>query len=129
MLLTRVRLAGSPLHGLGVFAAEPIAEGTVVWRFTPGFDLDIDPAKLAEQPDAARDFLRHFGYVDVNLGRFVLCCDHARFINHSDRPNLRSDRSRDAHGMDVANRNIAIGEELTLDYRVLEGRRPYDPVR
>lgn len=129
MLLVRVRLAGSPLHGLGVFAAEPIAAGTTVWRFTPGFDLDIEPSRIAEQPESARDFLRHFGYLDVALGRFILCCDHARFINHSDRPNLASDRSRDRYGEDVAKRSIAIGEELTLDYREMEGRRPYDPVR
>lgn len=46
MLLVRVRVDRSPIHGLGVFAAEPIARGTDVWRFTPGFDLEAHPALL-----------------------------------------------------------------------------------
>ena len=51
MLLVRVRLAPSPLHGIGVFAVDPIPSGTEVWRFTPG--LDLDPGVLDAQPALA----------------------------------------------------------------------------
>lgn len=127
MLMVRVRIDRSPIHGLGVFAVEPIAAGTPVWRFTPGFDLDLDAGLLAPQPPLFREVLLHYGYIDARSKRFILCCDDARFINHSDRPNLRTDRRADPYGIDVAARDIAAGEELTLDYELMEGRRPRSP--
>jgi uncharacterized protein len=124
VLLVRVRIANSPIHGLGVFAAGSIAKGTPVWRFTPGFDLDLDPALVQAQPAHFRQALLRYGYVDLRLQRFILCCDDARFLNHSDEPNLRADFAADPYGVDFAARDIAAGEELTVDYGVVEGMRP-----
>lgn len=120
MLLVRTTLGPSKIHGLGVFAAEPIAKGTIVWSFTPGFDLERDPADVEAQPELLRERLLHYGYVDKHLSRYVLCCDDARFLNHSEEPNLVSDRSTSRHGVDRAARDIAIGEELTVNYDVFE---------
>ena len=124
MLLVPVRLAQSPIHGLGVFAIAPIAKGTQVWRFSEGLDLDLDPAMLDGLAPHRRDALMHYGYIDQSLGRFILCCDDARFINHSDEPNTASDRKRDRYGIDVALRDIAAGEEITTDYAQFERYRP-----
>ena len=124
MLLVRVRVDRSAIHGLGVFALELIAKDTPVWRFTPGFDLDVDPESVHIQPEPLRERLLHYGYIDPRLGRYILCCDDARFLNHSDAPNLRPDFSLDRYGVDIAARAITAGEELTVDYRFLEGSRP-----
>jgi SET domain-containing protein len=125
VLLVAVRLGPSPIHGLGAFALAPIVRGTIVWRFTPGFDLDLDPAVLDAQPPHFRAALLHYGYVDVRLRRFILCCDDARFINHSDAPNLGTRFDEDArYGVDFALRDIDAGDELTIDYRPVEGNRP-----
>lgn len=124
MLLIPVRLAASPIHGLGVFATARVARGAIVWRFTPGFDLDLDPSVIDTQPAHIRERLLHYGYIDARLNRYILCCDDARFINHSDAPNLRPDYSADRYGVDVAVREIEAGEELTVDYGGLEGARP-----
>lgn len=124
MLLVPVRVGRSEVHGFGVFAAEAIAAGTPVWRFTPGFDLDLDPALLDAQPPHFRERLLHYGYIDPRLARYILCCDDARFLNHSEQPNLRSDYASDRYGVDFAGRNIAAGEELTVDYGLVEGSRP-----
>lgn len=124
MLLVPVRVGPSPIHGLGAFADEPIAEGTPVWRFTPGFDLDLDPSELVRQPGHFRKVLLHYGYLDKRLQRYILCCDDARYINHSDAPNLASNHAHDRYGVDVAARNIAAGEELTIDYGLIEGPVP-----
>jgi hypothetical protein len=51
--------------------------------------------------------LLHYGYVDARLNRFILCCDNARFINHSAAPNLVTDHARDRYGVDVARRHRA----------------------
>lgn len=124
MLCVPVQVRPSPIHGLGVFATEPIPQGTEVWRFTPGFDLDLDPRVLEEQPPHARARLLHYGYLDPWLNRFILCCDDARFINHSDTPTLCGDRVTDRYGVDFAARDVGAGEELTLDYQAVEGMRP-----
>jgi hypothetical protein len=124
VLLIPVRIGQSAIHGLGVFAVAPVAAGTAVWRFTAGFDLDLDPNVVHAQPEHFRAVMLHYGYVDPRLNRFILCCDDARFINHSDTPNLRTEFDADEHGVDVAARDIAAGEELTIDYGVVEGIRP-----
>lgn len=98
MLLVRVTVRASGIHGLGVFADEPIASGTAVWRFTPGLDLELDPSVVDRQPPLQRERLLHYGYVDARLGRYVPCCDDARFLNDSSRPALVQDLSSVALG-------------------------------
>lgn len=127
MLLVPTQLAASPLHGFGLFALHRIARGTPVWRFTPGFDLDLDPAIVQLQPPLFRQTLLHYGYIDPRLNRFILCCDNARFINHSQTPNLTPDFSASPHGVDIALRDIEPGEEITIDYSLVEGRPAHEP--
>jgi hypothetical protein len=67
MLLVNARVNRSPALGLGLFAVAPISEGTEVWRFTPGFDLDLDPKLLENQPASFRERLVHYGYIDRRL--------------------------------------------------------------
>lgn len=123
--MVKTSLGKSALHGLGVFAFELIRDGTAVWRFTPGFDLDLDPARLDGLSAVHREYLLHYGYIDARLNRYILCCDDARFINHSDSPNILPRYGMDGHSVDIAVRDILPGEEITTDYLLLEGRRPY----
>ena len=128
MLLVETKLGPSPIHGLGIFAVAAIASGTPIWRFTFGFDLDLDPAIVETQPEHFRRILMHYGYVDARLHRFILCCDDYRFINHSDDPNVISHWADERYGIDRAGRDIHPGEELTIDYNIVEGARPDRPV-
>jgi SET domain-containing protein len=116
MLLVPTRLAQSSIHGLGVFATVPIAKGTPVWRFAKGLDMEFSPDIVDTLPEHVRVFFSHYGYLDRNMKRIVLCFDDARFVNHSDTPNIATDYAQDPHGLDVALRDIAPGEELTMDY-------------
>ena len=43
-----------------------------------------------------------------------MCFDDARFVNHPDAPNVATDYAQDPYGLDVALRDIAAGEELTM---------------
>ena len=124
MLLVPVRIDRSSIHGLGIFALQPIKANTRIWQFTPGFDLDLDPSALEQQPAHFRATMFHYGYIDPRRNRFVLCCDDYRFINHSDTPNVRVDPTEDCYGVDFAARDIEAGEELTVDYGIVEGVRP-----
>lgn len=62
MLLVRTYLAASAIHGLGVFAGEPIRKGAKIWRFVDGFDRCFSPKAYARLPKAARDYIKHHGY-------------------------------------------------------------------
>jgi uncharacterized protein len=124
MLLIPVKVNRSSIHGIGIFASQAIEADTCIWRFTPEFDLDIDPSALELQPAHFRESMFHYGYIDPRRDRFILCCDDYRFINHSDTPNVRVDLRKELYGVDFAARDIQAGEELTVDYGTVDGRRP-----
>jgi uncharacterized protein len=119
MLTIPTRLQNSSLHGIGVFATEPVAQGTLVWTFHPGFDIEWDEAEVAKLPPVAQRFLKMHAYRALETGRLTLNTDYAKHMNHSDTPNLVSDAASNYY----AARDIAAGEELLCDYRafVAEG--------
>jgi SET domain-containing protein len=121
MLLVRTRLGASPIQGLGLFADEFIPKGTIVWEFVPGFDLAVAPEDLARLSMPALSQFRKYSYLDRNLGKYVLCFDDARFMNHAEQPNL-DDVSAFQNGMGVtiAARDIFPGDELTCDYSTFD---------
>ena len=112
MFLIRTFVGASAIHGNGVFAAEAIAAGTVVWRFEPIFDRVISDEELYGMPTAFCDYLKMYAYRSSDIGgRLLLPCDHAKFLNHSADPNtielpLKS----------IASRQINLEEEITCDY-------------
>ena len=116
MLLVPTRIGPSSVHGIGVFALAPIAKSTPVWRFARGLDMEFGPDILPTLPTHVQQFFSRYGYLDRNVKRIVLCFDDARFVNHSDKPNVATDYVRDPYGLDVALRDIDAGEELTMDY-------------
>jgi uncharacterized protein len=120
MLVVKTALNQSTIHGLGVFAAEAISKGTEVWRFQEGFDLEKDVADLAALPVVAREWFKTYGYHDHRQDIYILSFDNARHINHSEDPNIRPDFQNHRCGIGIAARDIAVGEELTIDYREIE---------
>lgn len=127
MMEVRCYLGPSNIEGLGVFAAEEIPEGAVVWRFDRLLDQSFPKSVLSEKPSHIREFLERYSYPHFeNPDYLVLDGDEGRFMNHSDRPNLDF---RDPE-FGVANRRIAAGEELTCDYAGFsEGALVFQPPR
>ena len=124
MLLIPVQLAPSPVHGLGVFTVHPVPAGTPIWRFEAGFDQELGSAEFAALSVPARDFMRHYAYLDATSHRWVLNGDHGRFMNHSDRPNTGASGSADPPSggfQTVALVDLPAGAELTCDYRAFDG--------
>lgn len=114
MLLVRTYVASSPIHGLGLFAAEPIAAGTAMWRFQAGFDQILAPQLVEQLPAVARDFIVIYAYLSPDFaGGYVLNGDQAIYINHSKSPNTDN-----AGPVTLAACDIAVGEEITCDYDV-----------
>ena len=117
MLLIDTYVGQSAIEGVGVFAAEPIAAGQVIYRFEPGFDRLIAETEFASMPESIRRFLERYTYPHpAQPGLWVLDTDNGRHMNHSEAPNTDF---RDAViGRAIA--DIAPGEEITCNYSEFE---------
>lgn len=113
MLLVRTYVAASVVEGIGVFAAEPIAEGARVWRLEPEFDRLIPTEQYLSSPPYLRELLDRYAYPSPDRPGFIVYeVDNGRFMNHSETPNTDFSDSGGA----TALRDIAAGEELTCNY-------------
>ncbi len=114
MLLVPTYLGPSTIHGVGLFAAAPIARGETVWKFDSWLDRIYDDALVTRMPREMQAHLETYGY--RRNGMIYLCGDDARFTNHADEPNLME--TPDTRS--IAARAIAQDEELTEDYRAFD---------
>ena len=116
----RIEVRPSPIHGRGMFATAPIEQGQVVnvWGGTVLLtEKDIE-GKKAEGWSAK-------GYVWGTIGEGLYLArllgkgetDLTDLINHSCDPNVWM---RDEATL-VARQDLALGEELTIDYAMFEG--------
>jgi SET domain-containing protein len=114
MLLVKTTIGPSPIHGIGVFAAEAIPKGTVMWRLERGFDLELTQEQVDRLSPPAREKTLHYAYKDPRTDLYVLCMDDARFYNYSEAANSAKDPAEPER--DIALRDIRPGEEITYDY-------------
>lgn len=117
MMLIPVQILPSRIEGLGIFAVAPIAAGTVLWRYTEPIDRKITGGMCRSGVSWERH-LERYTYKPHGADYLVLCGDAGMFWNHSNEPNC----SEPDELTTVAARDIAAGEELTLDYRLIESR-------
>ncbi len=100
-----------------MFAAAGIPKGTAVWRWDAAVDREIPWDTANALPGITREFLQTYGYRNAQKKMWMLGGDNARFMNHSFSPNTKSGGP---YGPDLALRDIKAGEELTVDYRLLD---------
>ena len=100
----------NPEIGYGVFATRLIPRGTMTW-VRDRLDQSFSPEDVTELPTAYHDIVLKYSFIDAH-SRFVLCWDHARFVNHSCDSNCLSA----GYDFEIAVRDIAVGDELTDDY-------------
>ena len=110
----------SPEIGFGVVATKLILKGTITWVFD-SLDQIISLPALQQLDPLQKVFLEKYCYRDQH-GDYVLCGDHARFVNHS----FRSSCVSTAYDCELAVRDIQPGEELTDDYGYLNPSEPFD---
>jgi SET domain-containing protein len=117
MLLVKTYLAQSQIDGFGLFAGQDIHAGTAVWSFDPLVDIVLEPTQIRNFSPAFKEYCEKYGYLDVRVGKYVICGDDSRFVNHSDTPNMVGIYTVGReYGIDIAIREIRQGEELTSDY-------------
>jgi SET domain-containing protein len=120
VLLVSTKLGVSLLEGIGLFAVEPIAAGTVIWRLHPTIDLRLTEEQIAELASPCREQARKYSYREKHSGLYVLCGDDARFFNHSASPNCLDIYNDPDADLTVAARDIKAGEELTCNYALFD---------
>lgn len=110
MLIVKTHVQPSPIAGLGLFAAEPISAGQVWWRYDARIDRTFTEEEYNQFPPQTQDWLKTYAYLQGTS--WILCGDHAMFVNHSETPN-----SITMGDTSVALRDIAVGEEIVENYR------------
>jgi len=111
------RIAPSSIHGIGLFAAAPLAEGTLLWCYQPGLDTR---RRLSDLEPSARLISLYYGYVNPLVPSLVVVCgDDARFWNFppvgSPANAVPSVQLLHGEALIIAARDIAAGEELLID--------------
>src|SRR5687767_8426901 len=91
--------------GYGTFATRFIPKGTITWVRDP-LDQTFTQAEVDAMSPRFRSILDKYAYPDA-AGEWVLCWDHARFLNHSCRANCLSP----GFEFEIAVRDIQPGEE------------------
>ena len=113
MMLVSTYVAASDVEGVGVFAAEPIKKGTLIWRYDPAFDRLVPASWLMTETPMMQEFLTKYAYPAHDApDMLVIEIDNGRFMNHTLSPN--TDFTRVVEGYAV--RNIKAGEELLCNY-------------
>ena len=113
MLLIPTYVAPSRIEGVGVFAAEDVLEGTLIWRLDPRLDRLLSPEEIARMEAVHRAFIHRYGYPyphDPSIT--VVELDNGRFMNHSTAPNTCFTDPDEGFTRTA----IAAHEELTCDY-------------
>lgn len=125
MMTVKTVLGPSKIHGIGLFADQFIPKGTIVWEFTPILDIELSEETLNCLPEKAIKYYKKHWYRSPKTGNCVLCFDDTKYINHSENPNCADVDGFIGEAPDVALRDIQIGEEITLDYRIIDADWEY----
>ncbi|XLS28868.1 SET domain-containing protein [Flavobacteriaceae bacterium M23B6Z8] len=105
--------------GYGVVAKERIPKGTITW-VQDELDIVITPSKLDEMSPIYQKTLDYYTFRN-HEGNYILCWDHAKFVNHSFKSNCLTT----PYDFEIAIRDIEVGEELTDDYGYLNIAKPF----
>jgi len=119
MLRIKTRVGPSEIHGVGLFADEDVAEGTVIWERT-SLDLVLLSSDLASLPDVEREFVYEYGTFCRVLDTRFVCLDNTRFMNHATglAANVVS-TDLQIDSVNIAARRIRRGDEITIDYSTI----------
>lgn len=121
MLCVKTKIKESSIHGIGLFADEFIKKGTVIWRFTPGFDLKLTEEEILKLPEAVQIYLSRYMWKSKKSGKYCFSSDNGKFFNHSNDQNCSSEYfDEEEESLVIALKDISLEEELTDNYSSFE---------
>ncbi len=105
--------------GYGVFATDFIPAGTITWVLDK-LDREFRPEEFFAMDLLYQNIIDTYTFRN-NIGNYILCWDHGRFVNHSFNANCLTT----AYDFEIAIRDILPGEQLTDDYGYLNIKDPF----
>lgn len=127
MLLVKTTVGPSRISGLGLFAEENIKKGQTIWRYHPDSCVIVSQQNFDALMDSAQnsDIVKYFltyGFYVTKFNGLLQCLDNARFVNHSNQPNLTTVNmsSELSWQFSVASCDIEAGSELTESYETYD---------
>ena len=108
--------------GYGVFATDFIPAGTITWVLDK-LDREFRPEEFFAMDLVYQNIIDTYTFRN-NIGNYVLCWYHGRFVNHSFNSNCLTT----AYDFEIAIRDILPGEQLTDDYGYLNIKDPFTAV-
>lgn len=111
--IVKIKLAPSPIHGVGVFAMRDIKKGENLYTDIIPHQFDIPYKKFNELDQDIREIiLGHFPLIIEGSHFMYPVTKMSAYLNHAE------DANYDAKN-DKALRKIKKGEEITEDYRLI----------
>lgn len=98
--------------GYGVFAAEDIPEGSLVY-VKDSLEIVISPGDYLTHGEEMREVVDKYSYIDER-GNRIVSWDFAKYVNHSCDCNTIST----GYGFEMAIRPIMAGEQITDEYGI-----------
>lgn len=116
MMRVKTYLDKTERGDLGLYAAQNIAEGTIVWKLDQSLENVFSEQWVESLPELTKEYIKKYAYqtkLDPKDEKtvWILCMDDNKFLNHSEDPNLE-----DFEDHTTAVRDIKKGEELTCNY-------------
>ena len=111
MLSVKTKIGKSDVHGIGLFADQFIAMGTIIYN-EDKYTINITLDEYSKLNDISKNFFDTYSY--MNSGVYKCSLDNDRFMNHSDNPN-----TIDISDKTIARFDINKGDEITCNYNDL----------
>ncbi len=126
---TYVALKGSPIHGIGVFAIQPIPKGSRnIFSKGMGEWIKVPISEVEALPEHSRSLIETYCLFDEE-NYFVpeygfKMIDPVIYLNHSATPNIISINDGEEFEAIV---DIAVGQELLVNYgHLVDGMESYE---
>lgn len=121
MLYIKTKVRESAIEWLWLFADEFIAKWTIIWKFTPWFDLKFSKEEIEKLPTQAQEYLERYMWLSKKSKKYCFSIDNWKYFNHSKNPNSLSAYYDDEEEVVTkAIKDIQIWEEITDDYSTFE---------
>lgn len=118
MLKVRTYIGKDSRGGKGLFAAQDIPKGSVVWSYDPAYTKFVSVDEYFQSAGEEREALERYTYPinikDEEMVGLLINLDHSRYTNHSEDPN--TGHPQDDLNINIALRDIKEGEEITCSY-------------
>ncbi len=113
--IVKVKIAPSPIHGVGVFAIRDLKKGEQMELDAIPHQFDVPFSMFKDLRKDVREILLNFFPLIVGGSHFLYPVTRmTAFLNHSEKPNYDAKT-------DKIIRKVKAGEELTEDYKKIEG--------